>query len=67
MEQAHELRCHTKLHAIVVGLDMVEIACRSRRCGWEAGRVILHRFEISTGKLLDTKEYKTIEVAKEEK
>lgn len=62
----HELRCANKLHAVVVAPGVLEFACRSRFCGWEAGRVILHRFEVDTGKLIDTKEYKSIELKKEE-
>lgn len=58
----HELRCASKLHAVVVAPGTLEVACRSRYCGWESGKVILHRFEVETGKLLGTREYKTIEI-----
>lgn len=63
---AHELRCPTKLHAVVVAPGVVEIACRSNRCGWTAGKVVLHRFDVETGQLLDTREYKTIEMQAKE-
>jgi hypothetical protein len=64
--QPHDLRCTSKLHAVVVAPGVLEVACRSRFCGWTAGKVVLHRFQVETGKLLGTTEYKTIEVNKRE-
>jgi hypothetical protein len=61
-EDTYELRCHAKLHGIVVSPGVLEIACRSDRCGWRPGKVVLHRFEVETGKLLGTREYKTIDM-----
>jgi hypothetical protein len=66
MNEGHELRCASRVHGVVVREDVIEVRCHSRYCGKRAGVIVLHRFEISTGKLLDTKEYKTIEVQKEE-
>lgn len=65
--EGHELRCASRIHGVVVSEDVIEVRCHSRFCGKRAGVVILHRFEISTGKLLGTKEYKTIELAEEGK
>ena len=62
MEQAHELRCASRVHGVIVAPDVLEVRCHSRYCGKRAGVVILHRFEVSTGKLLSTREYKTIEM-----
>lgn len=62
MNEPYELRCANKLYGIIVQPGILEVACRSRYCGWRAGKVILHRFEISTGKLLLTKEYKTVDL-----
>ncbi len=50
-----ELRCRGKLHGILVVEDsetdaVVEFKCRSRWCGAAKNRVILHRFNVSTGK-----------------
>lgn len=62
-DQAHELRCASRVHGLVfVDDDVVEVRCPSRFCGKRAGVVVLHRFQVSTGKLLSTKEYKTIEI-----
>jgi hypothetical protein len=62
MEAPHELRCASRVHGVIVQPDVLEVRCHSRFCGKRAGVVILHRFEISTGKLLGTREYKTIEM-----
>ena len=50
-----ELRCKGKLHGIVVVDDtetkaVIEVKCRSRWCGAGKNRVILHSFNIATGK-----------------
>jgi hypothetical protein len=66
MTEAYELRCPSRIHGVVVAPDVIEVRCHSRFCGKRAGVVILHRFEISTGKLLGTREYKTIDIDKKE-
>lgn len=63
--EGYELRCASRVHGQIVSPDVIEVRCHSRYCGKRAGMVILHRFEISTGKLLDTKEYKSIELKEE--
>lgn len=44
-----ELRCAngTLLGELLDGV--LEIACRNRRCGKEAGVLVLHRFDVRTG------------------
>lgn len=44
----------------MVAPDVIEVRCHSRYCGKRAGVVILHRFNLETGKLIETKEYKNI-------
>lgn len=61
MEGTYDLRCASKLHGVVVAPGVLEVACRSRFCGWESGKVILHRFDVENGKLLGTREYKNFE------
>lgn len=34
---------------------VLEVKCRSTRCGAGVGKVILHRFELISGNLLETK------------
>lgn len=64
--EVRELRCFAKLHGIVVAPGVLEVSCNSNRCGWERGKVVLHRFDVETGKLLETREYKTIEMREKE-
>jgi hypothetical protein len=50
-----ELRCDNGiLYGILVEEDVIEIKCRSQRCGASAGTVVLHRFSTVTGELLST-------------
>lgn len=53
----HELRCNAKLHGIVVELGLIEIKCDSRFCGAGPGIAVLHRFDIATGDLVETKRF----------
>lgn len=49
-----ELRCAngTLLGEIFPDEGVFEVACRNRRCGKEAGVLVLHRFRIATGEEL---------------
>lgn len=50
-----ELRCDSKiLHGKILE-GVVEVSCRSARCGKTAGVTVLHRFNLTTGELLDTR------------
>lgn len=63
-----ELRCDSHiLHGIMVtqGSGVLEIPCRSRWCGKRPGVVVLHRFNINTGKLLETLRFSEPKVSKE--
>jgi hypothetical protein len=53
-----ELRCQNKKHG-VLGDGVIEVACSSRYCGKENGVTVIHRFDARTGKLLETKRFKT--------
>lgn len=56
-----ELRCSNKKHAEVIepGVGgIIEVKCDSKFCGAGAGAVILHRFEVSTQNLIETRYYK---------
>lgn len=53
-----QLRCPgNKLHAIVVDDEdtkpsgIIEVRCDSRFCGKQAGVIILHKFNLSTGEI----------------
>lgn len=66
MDEAYELRCPSKLHGVIVRPGVLEVACQSRFCGKRPGVIVRHWFQIETGKLIETKEYKTIELARRE-
>lgn len=54
-----DLRCALKKHAILIPeMSVVEIKCSSKFCGAQRGTVILHRFDIHTGELVKTIEYR---------
>lgn len=53
-----DLRCDGKLHGKIDD-GIVEVSCKSRHCGWEPGVVVLHRFDVVTGKKLDTRRFKS--------
>jgi len=57
-----ELRCASRMHGEMVRPGVLEVRCHSRFCGKRAGVVILHWFDLETGKLIDTKEYKTVQL-----
>ena len=62
-----ELRCDSSiLHGIMVGDGIIELPCRSRWCGKRPGVVVLHRFNINTGELLETLRFSEPKVAKED-
>lgn len=53
-----ELRCPHKLHGMLVSDEVLEVKCDSKFCGHEPGVVVLHRFDVRTGELIETKTYK---------
>jgi hypothetical protein len=60
-----ELRCPHKLHGMVIAADVVEFKCDSKFCGHTSGVVVLHRFSVNTGELLETKVFKNPELGTE--
>lgn len=53
-----ELRCPSKLHMRIVDATTVETTCNSKFCGHGNGTVVLHRWDIATGKLTETLKFK---------
>lgn len=53
-----ELRCSSSILHGVIEDGVLEVLCKSNRCGKESGVVVLHRFNVETGKLIETKKYK---------
>lgn len=56
-----DIRCSNKLHARMVedGSGVIEVACDSRWCGKKSGVVVLHRFDLTTGQLLETLKFRS--------
>lgn len=53
-----DLRCDNSILFGVVLEDTLEVKCRSSRCGAGQGVVVLHRFDLKTGRLISTATYK---------
>lgn len=53
-----ELRCHNKMHGRLTDSGLLEVMCGSKFCGKVPGVVILHRFNLETGELVETLRYK---------
>jgi hypothetical protein len=53
-----ELRCDKRLHGVLTDDGILEVSCRSALCGHVDGTVVIHRFDVNTGELIDTKMYK---------
>jgi hypothetical protein len=49
-----EIRCVNGIKFGEVVGTTLEVKCRSRRCGHEAGVVVIHRFSLLTGELQGT-------------
>jgi hypothetical protein len=50
----HELRCDNGILFGILEGSVLEVKCRSRRCGYETGVVVIHRFRLETGDLVGT-------------
>lgn len=53
-----ELRCPNGIKFGELSKEFVEVKCRSRRCGARPGVVVLHRFSVATGNLLQTRRFR---------
>lgn len=53
-----EIRCPNRILFGKLSQGVLEVKCKSQRCGARHGVVVLHQFDSTTGKLLDTKVYR---------
>lgn len=53
-----ELRCGSKMHGRLIEGGLFEVSCGSAFCGKKPGVVVLHRFNVQTGELVETLKYK---------
>lgn len=63
MTSGAELRCKSKLQGIIkekpCGARVLEIRCKDKWCAdRRAGEVVLHEFDLESGKLVKTKRYR---------
>lgn len=59
-----ELKCSSgRLHGVLEN-GHIEIACRSSRCGKRPGVVVIHRFDLSTGECVSTRQYQEARLTK---
>ena len=52
------MRCPNTLHGVILDGVVLEVKCRHKRCGAVKGVVVLHRFDLLTGDLIETKMYR---------
>lgn len=55
-----DLRCPYKLHGLLHADGVLEVRCKSRKCGAKPGVVVIHRFKIPSGELIDTRRHRDI-------
>lgn len=62
-----DLRCENgiKFGELFVEERLLDVKCRSSRCGAERGVVVIHRFDLGSGNLLATKRFKDPAIRKE--
>ena len=54
-----ELRCDAKKFGeLFTEDDVLEVKCNSRFCGAEPGVVVIHGFDMATGKLVGTERFR---------
>lgn len=54
-----QLRCEAKFHGELIDEGrLLEVKCSSRFCGHKPGTVVLHRFDVVTGELVETVQFK---------
>lgn len=62
-----ELRCENGILFGIVEDGVLEVKCRSRRCGHEVGAVVIHRFDLTAGNIQGTLKFKDPSIKKEER
>lgn len=53
-----EVRCDNGILFGIIEDGVLEVRCRSNRCGHEAGTVVLHQFDLKTGEQKGTLQFK---------
>lgn len=53
-----DLRCPNGIKFAEITGELIEVKCRSSRCGAGTGVVVLHRFHPVSGELVETKRFR---------
>lgn len=54
----HDLRCGgNTIHGRMLNDHTLEVKCKRRACGVKPGVIVLHEFDIRTGKLIQTRQF----------
>jgi hypothetical protein len=53
-----EFRCDNRILFGRMIDGLLDVKCRSSRCGAEPGIVVIHRFDIHTGMVIETRRFK---------
>jgi hypothetical protein len=56
-----ELRCPANVLFGIISDDangMLEVKCRGKWCGHKSGVVVLHKFDLSNGKIVENQKYR---------
>ena len=53
-----ELRCPSRLHAVITDDGLIEVKCRYDRCGASSEVTVLHLFDPISGELVETKKFR---------
>lgn len=60
-----DIRCDNGIKFAVLEDGVLEVKCRSSRCGASRGNVVLHEFSTSTGELIRTRTFRDPNTEKE--
>lgn len=55
---SEELRCASRLHAVLTDAGLIEIKCRYDKCGASSETTVLHYFDPISGALVETKKFR---------
>lgn len=61
-----DLRCDNSLLGVLdLESGVLEISCKSRFCGKRPGVTVVHRIDLSTGQVISTRSFRTINKGEE--
>lgn len=61
-ERPHELRCPGRLYGVITDEGLIEVKCRSYKCGASPEVVVFHYFDPETQEITKTKKFQDAKV-----